>query len=848
MNKTTRRLLIGFGAAVLLVLAVLFVAPMFINVEKYKPLIEEKVSEAVGRPFTIGGPIKLSFFPTAGIILTDLRLGGFPGRDFLDVERFEVKAALLPLLSKELEVEKFTVIGPRVVLERTANGKANWEGLGAAKDAAAATPAPPTEPAAGGGLPIKKLAVREFVIRQGSVVFIEQAKGVKKEIKDLEIEVTDLSLDQAIGIIMSAKVDGRPFGLEGSLGPVGPLPGQGTLPLDLTVKAFDIITARVSGRLEDPAQQAGFDLAVKVDPFSPRNLFQALDLPFPVNTSDPKALSAVALEVKATGDKGEASLKDGVLEVDGAKIVFSGRVRDFSKPDVLLAAKLDKIELDGYLPADSGKTGTTAAKSAVEKKTGPGGPSALKTLVLDFSFKAGELKLKGLGIKDVEVAVKGRDGVFEIKPLQAKLGQAGLNAQGRLDVGRNPAEPYFELSFQTTTFSPRELCASLNLPFPLTTADPKTFTKASLGARVAGGTKALSVKDGAAVLDDSKVDFTVKVNNLSTRDLTFDVKLNKIDADRYLPPAGPSEGKKTEASSSKAGTDYTALRKLALDGKFSAGSIKIKNVAIENLSLAVSARQGKLRIDPLNLGVFQGRINGRAGVDVNGDKPKTDLGIQADGVQIKPALKRFLDLEALEGAADGKLNLRMVGEESKDIISSLNGDGVLALVKGALIGVDLNGLVQNRKSAFNLIASQGAGAKTEFSDLQAGFKITDGVVDAPKITINSPSLKAKVGGKIDLGRRTLDLRVEPEFVSTQVGGSIMVPLNIKGPWASPSIEPDLAGAVQQNLEKVLTNPEQLETLIKGVTKQTKQTEPKPETVEKGVEELLKGLPFGSKSN
>ena len=836
MNKTIKWILIGFCTVVVLVIAALLIAPMFIDIQKYKPLIEEQATKAAGRSFKINGPLKLSLFPSAEIDLTDLHLGGFAGQDMLVVERFEVKASLLPLLSKEVQIEKFTVIGPKVVLERDEKGNANWEGLGSKKETEKVEPEESEEKSE--GLPIKKLEVREFAFRNGTVIYTDKTQGLKKEIKDLDFELTDLSFDREIGLNLSGKLDGQAFSLNGAFGPVGENPGQGRLPLDLTVKLFDLLTARLNGSVTDPAVNPSFDLALNVEKFSPRDLVKAMGMAFPVNTTDSNALTGVALAMKTSGNLGEVALKDGVLEVDESKLAFSGQVKNFLQPDVKFAATLDKMDLDRYMPVESKNAEKASSGKSSQKGDGKGGTDILKKTSLDFSFKAGELKVKGFAVKNIEVAVKGKNGVFEIKPVQAGLGTAALMIQGKLDASRNPSSPSYDLGIQTNSFSPRELFSTLKMTFPVTASDPKTFTKASFGARVSGGLKSLTVSDGVVKLDDSKVDFSVKVNDLSSQDVSFNAALDRINLDRYLPPSGKKEEKKEDKASSSGKTDYSALRKLAVDGKFKAGAITVKNIAVTGLNLGVSARNGKLKLDPLSMSVFDGKINGRGAVDVSGEKPKTDLSVKAAGVQIKSALKQFLDLEMLEGATDGGLDLKMTGDQAKEILQGMDGEGSIKVSKGVLVGVDLDGLIQNRKSAFDMIASQGVGASTKFSDLKAGFKISDGVVDAPNISLSSSSLKVKAGGKIDLGRRTMNLRVEPEFSS----GSVMVPLNIKGPWASPTIEPDLAGLIQNNLEKAISDPEQLKSIITGQESEEKTTTP---DVKKGVENLLKGLSLPS---
>ena len=82
---------------------------MFVDVQKYKPMLETKVSDATGRPFSVGDDLKLTLFPWAGLSFSELNLGNPPGfseKEFVAVKSFEVRVKILPLLSKNIQIKK----------------------------------------------------------------------------------------------------------------------------------------------------------------------------------------------------------------------------------------------------------------------------------------------------------------------------------------------------------------------------------------------------------------------------------------------------------------------------------------------------------------------------------------------------------------------------------------------------------------------------------------------------------------------------------------------------------------------------------------------------------------------
>jgi len=84
------------------------IIPQFVDVQKYKPVIEQKVAEATGRSFTLGDEIDISVFPWVGVKLTDLHFGsgtGYTQKDMVSVKNFEVRLKVMPLLLKKIEVK-----------------------------------------------------------------------------------------------------------------------------------------------------------------------------------------------------------------------------------------------------------------------------------------------------------------------------------------------------------------------------------------------------------------------------------------------------------------------------------------------------------------------------------------------------------------------------------------------------------------------------------------------------------------------------------------------------------------------------------------------------------------------
>ncbi|RJQ86913.1 MAG: AsmA family protein [Desulfobacteraceae bacterium] len=657
MSKAIKWLLIIVAGLVVIVLVAVLVAPMVINFDRYKPQIEAQASKALGRPVTVGGEIEPSVFPWIGVAVHDLHLGNPPGfgeEDFASIGLFEIRVKLWPLLFGEYEVKRFVVNDPRIVLIKQKDGRSNWEGLGG-KTQTGPAPPPQGRPPDKRPLPIKDLAVGQFAITDGSLQYIDHAAGTRHEIKDIQVNLTDVSLNRPIRMDFSAAADGHPIRLGGMVGPVGSDPGKGPIDIDVTAELLDRIKIRMQGRVENPVDSPQAVMNVQVAPFSLRNVMADLKQPLPVEPADKSALTKLAFSVKLSGTP-DRFTSEGTLTLDQSQVTFSAQATEFAKPNIQLEAALDRIDLDRYLPQPQ--------------------PS-------------------------------------EEKP------------------GETPEAP---------------------------------------------GT-------GTA------------------------------------PPA-----KKT---------DYAPLRKLVMDAQIRVNELKVKNARTRNIALKAKANNGIIRIDPLNIDLYDGRISIASTINVQQDTPRSEADLSVSNVRAGPLLNDVMKKEFLEGVVNAAISLQMIGDQPDQIRRTLNGKGELKFNEGAIVGIDLAGMVRNVQSAFGLAEKPAEKPRTDFSELLIPFSIADGLAKLDNARLVSPLLRVEAGGNADLAQETLDIRVEPKFVATLKGqgdikerAGIMVPVLVGGTFEKPKYRPDLKAILKQDL------PDK-ETLKKAI--------PREDELKKGLEKKAQDL-------
>lgn len=235
MVKRTVKYSLGLLA---LLMIVLVVTPFFIDLNSYKLKITEAVEDATGRTLQIG-EIDASLFPWVGMRLEDVRLAnrsGFSDHDFLKVESLDIQVALLPLLSKEIEIKQFKLDAPELFLERNAAGEGNWEDLlksdaalvdAVSTDATAVNSTlPDVKKRADDSQPLSILAAlnaESLQLIHGRFIWLDGMTQRRIDVSDLKVEINDVQVDRPIEMKASARVGTDEISLAAQVGPLGDL-------------------------------------------------------------------------------------------------------------------------------------------------------------------------------------------------------------------------------------------------------------------------------------------------------------------------------------------------------------------------------------------------------------------------------------------------------------------------------------------------------------------------------------------------------------------------------------------------------------------------------------------------
>lgn len=223
-----KKILIGFGVLVVVIVAGLLAAPSFVDWSTYRVEIAQKVKDVTGRELTIKGGIGFQLLPSPKLTVSDIHFANAAGSrnpDMVSIRQLDVRVALLPLLGGNVHIHSLHMIEPTILLEILPGQKGNWV---LQQDGANAqsidTPRQSGEPVFSVAQPEENtdlpVQIDDFIIEKGRLIYRDPANDVYEEVSDLNSRFALASLNgpfEAAGTLMFRNI---PLGFETSVGQI----------------------------------------------------------------------------------------------------------------------------------------------------------------------------------------------------------------------------------------------------------------------------------------------------------------------------------------------------------------------------------------------------------------------------------------------------------------------------------------------------------------------------------------------------------------------------------------------------------------------------------------------------
>ena len=443
MTKRKRRALIWVGSifgffAIVAIALVIFIATLDQN--KAKKYISAGVSTATGRQLNINGNINLDLGWISRVSATDIEFanaGWSKHPQMAQVGLFDVEIDFWQLVRHfRLVLPTVTISEPKVILEKNADGSANWEFR-----------TPVTEPV----VPEKRSefpVIEKLIIKGGTLLFDDQVSKTNVDLKVIEAEGAGF-LDAPVKLKAEGTYQKLPLTISfdgGSYENLRSLKEPYPVQINLGVGKLKAI---IHGNMTEPLEMKGEDVTLDVQGDDMANLFPIIRLVFP--KTPPYRLKGHLKHDGKVWTFSNFSGRVGDSDLSGNIRVDTEPKRLFMKAD-LVSNLLDFDDLAGFVGGNPG-TGPGETTSEEQKKQAAAEKESdrifpdqrydlerLRAMDADVHLRAKKILAPKLPIDDLNATLKLNDGVLSFTPATFGVANGRMEIYSTFDGSKQPSK------------------------------------------------------------------------------------------------------------------------------------------------------------------------------------------------------------------------------------------------------------------------------------------------------------------------------------------------------------------------------------------------------------------------
>ena len=198
---------------------------------------------------------------------------------------------------------------------------------------------------------------------------------------------------------------------------------------------------------------------------------------------------------------------------------------------------------------------------------------------------------------------------------------------------------------------------------------------------------------------------------------------------------------------------------------------------------------------------YGGQAGGALVIDAKGEQPSHALLLDLSGVRALPLLADVAGFSAIDGRMQAKIDVRTRGASQRAVMSSIDGTVEVLVSDGEIRNVNIAQMIRSLTASSLDGWQQNRADKTDLTQLSATFRLDKGRATTDNLRLAGPLVRVSGAGTVDLGAKTLQMRLDPRLVMSLEGQGAPaadpvgfgVPVVMQGTWGQPRIHLDMAG-------------------------------------------------------
>lgn len=480
--KIIKTLISVLALLVVLVIAAAIAIPLVVDPNDYKDDITQLAKEKAGVDLVLEGDLSLSVFPWVGITTQGVKLAqpqGFEkAGNLLSVQEANLKVKLLPLLSKEIEVDTILLKQPEIHVVVNAKGTSNIDVIAdnlsdettASQDTDNSSDNSSTNNNDNSNeAKATTLTIAGISITDGLISYEDQQTKVKHLLKNVNISSGNLLQNSFAPLSIKGLLESSQMGtinLNVDTEMYFEADGQTAYARDINLsveqnnQAFNLsiplLTADMADQvitvpeieaealkikldgdlvLKDWSKMLSVRGTLSSDPFNAKKLLKDFGVDYQPNKSS--ALEKLSFKGQFNASPNGFSLQNAAITMDDSQLTGDVSILNFSNPQYRFDLSLNNIVIDDYTPQsqEAAQQESGQPPTATEALAAP--IAMLQHIHANGIFRAEKVVANKMTLSNIELSVATKNNLVTVTP-KLNLYEGKLDGKITLTKGKTP--------------------------------------------------------------------------------------------------------------------------------------------------------------------------------------------------------------------------------------------------------------------------------------------------------------------------------------------------------------------------------------------------------------------------
>lgn len=232
---------------------------------------------------------------------------------------------------------------------------------------------------------------------------------------------------------------------------------------------------------------------------------------------------------------------------------------------------------------------------------------------------------------------------------------------------------------------------------------------------------------------------------------------------------------------------FGLLKQMQADVQFDAAAVhNVEAVPLERARARIRLQDGVLQLDPLDLGVAGGTVQGRLRIDSHAEPVQVATRLDARGLQLGRLFPTVeLTKDAL-GRFTGQIDLAGQGQSVAQVLGTASGNMALLTGRGEISNMLLEFIGLDGGEIIKFFVS--GDRKVQLRCAAAAFDVNKGLMATRSLVLDTSDTVVTGTGTINLASESLDVLLQPAPKDRSIL-SLRTPIRIGGTFAAPAPRP-----------------------------------------------------------